>query len=201
MGSTNIELIQKGKLSRNEIYDAFKNQQDQDRLENGHQSGYSGDFQTVSKVDYRLDQVFTSQSEAHDFCLKHASKWDTVVAVYFLDLKVESKRIDKARQAVKALTQDLASLESTPLDKSSGFKTCGACKSRLSMSHVKRSCCPVCQSDLRPKALVKRIESLKAKIKAAQDRLESLVKSERQKALTKAKPSQFSTMLAGWGAC
>ena len=98
------------KASRSEIEAAFRRQQENDRLENGHQDGYSGDFQTVSKVDFHLSQVFTSRNEAFEYCMKNASKWDSVVAVYFLDLKTTpSKRLDGLRQQVETLTQDLRS--------------------------------------------------------------------------------------------
>lgn len=199
MGACSIELIQKGKLSRNEIYDAFKNQQDQDRLENGHQSGYSGDFQTVSKVDYRLDQVFASYSEAHDFCLKHASKWDTVVAVYFFRAKIASKTVDRLTEQVKALSAQLADLERTPLARSKNFQTCGACKSKVSLRHFQGSTCPVCNAYLHPKGLQDRIARLKAKLAAVTAKRDDKIKTERQKAI--AKGSQIETMIAGWGAC
>jgi len=200
MGACNIETTRKGKLSRNEIYDLFKSKQDQDRLENGHQDGYSGDFQTVSKVDYRLDQVFTSYNEAHDFCLKNASKWDTVVAVYFCEVTIESKSLSKLQDRVKALSTQLRDLESKPLTRSKAFHTCGACKSRLLALKVYQSAkCPVCQGDLRPQGLQKRIASLKTKIATVKAKLDAKIKIEREKAIKK--ESQFETMLAGWGAC
>jgi hypothetical protein len=90
MGACNIELIKKGKLTKSEIKKAFKDQQKKDRLDNGTQSGYSGDFQTVGDIDYRLDELFSSRSEAEEFCLKNAVKWDTVVAVYFVNAKNET---------------------------------------------------------------------------------------------------------------
>lgn len=201
MGACNIELTQKGKLSRSEIEAAFRRQQEQDRLENGHQDGYSGDFQTVSKVDCHLSQVFTSHSEAADYCLKHASKWDTVVAVYFLDLQVKTGRIDKAAESLKTLRQDLRNLESTVLDRSKPFRTCPDCKSRLAVQRFNGPACPVCQSDLRPAAFQRRLEALKAKVKAAESRLSDLIKTERDRLASKAKPSQFRTLIAGWGAC
>lgn len=199
MGACNIEFTLKGKKSRNEIYDAFKKQQDQDRLENGRRDGYSGDFQTVSKIDYRLDNVFTSYSEAHDFCLKHASKWETVVAVYFCNVKIESKSIAKLSESLKPLRTQLADLERTPLARTKAFQTCGACKSKVSTSHFHGVTCPVCRADLRPKVLQNKIASLKSKIAKVETKLADKIKTERQKQIEKS--SQIETMVAGWGAC
>jgi Zn finger protein HypA/HybF involved in hydrogenase expression len=204
MGACDISLELKGKASRSEIEAAFRRQQEYDRLENGHQSGYSGDFQTVSKVDCHLGQFFSSRNEAFEYCLKHASKWDTVVAVYFLDLQVKTGRVDKAAESLKTLRQDLRNLESTDLDRSKPFKTCPDCKSRLAVQRFNGPDCPVCQSDLRPAAFRRRLEALKAKVKAAESRLADLIKTERDrldKTVSKAKPSQFRTLIAGRGAC
>lgn len=201
MGACDISFRIGRKASRSEIEAAFRRRQDQDRLENGHQDGYSGDFQTVSKVDFHLSQVFTSQNEAYEYCMKHASKWDTVVAVYFLDLKVKTARIDKAAESLKTLRQDLRNLESTDLDRSKAFQSCQCCKSRVALTFVKRPVCPVCQSDLRPAAFRRRLEALKAKVTKAESRLADLIKTDRDRLASKAKESQFCTLVAGWGAC
>jgi len=199
MGACNIEFTLNKKASRNEIYDAFKKQQDSERSENGHRDGYSGDFQTVHKIDYRLDTVFTSYSEAHDFCLKHASKWETVVAVYFCNVKVESKTVTKLTDQVKALSVQLQDLERTPLARSKAFQTCTACKSKVALKHFHGASCPVCRADLRPKALQARIARLKTKLATLQAKRADKIKTERQKAIEKG--SQVETMVAGWGAC
>jgi len=83
MGATNINHVIKGKATRTDIDKAFRQRQDNDRSENGHQEGYSGDFQTVRSVDYQLHKEFESFKEAEEFCLDQAEKWETVVAVYF----------------------------------------------------------------------------------------------------------------------
>ena len=86
MGATNISHIMRDKLDKPAIEQAFRERQANDRRENGHQEGYSGDFQTVRQVDFRfLGKVFPSYTEAENFCLDKAEKWETVVAVYFAD--------------------------------------------------------------------------------------------------------------------
>lgn len=84
MGAHNIDFELKGKASKSEIENAFKSQRESDAAENGHQHGYSGDFQTVRCVDFKhLGEVFSDYNKAYDFCLEHAEKWETVVAVYY----------------------------------------------------------------------------------------------------------------------
>jgi hypothetical protein len=199
MGACNIELTLDRKASRNEIYDAFKNQQDQDRNENGHRDGYSGDFQTVHKVDYRLDQVFTSYNEAHEYCLKHASKWDTVVAVYYCDGQVKSKALDRLNTQLTALRTKLQDLQAVPLSRAKNFQTCECCKSKVSLKHFQGSSCPVCRTDLRPDRLLRSIATLKGKIDTLTAKRDAKLKDERQKLIAKA--SHIKTMIAGWGAC
>jgi hypothetical protein len=85
MGSDSIFFKVKGKASKDEINKAFKARQESDADENGHRQGYSGDFQTVHKIDFRLYQTdtFESLNEAQEYCLKHAEKFLTVIAVYY----------------------------------------------------------------------------------------------------------------------
>lgn len=83
MGATNIEFILKAKATKTEINKAFKLKRESDKDENGHRSGYSGDFQTVDRVEYHLNQTFETIGDAVDYCLDHAEKWETVIAVYF----------------------------------------------------------------------------------------------------------------------
>ena len=52
MGATNIHIKREGELTKNEILEAFQAQKVEDRFNNGHQDGYSGDFQTVNQVKF-----------------------------------------------------------------------------------------------------------------------------------------------------
>ena len=83
MGACNIDLTIKKKASIDEIRTAFRGQQELDSAYNGHQEGYSGDFQTVQGVELHKDKVFKDYNEAYDYCLDNAEKWDYVVAVYY----------------------------------------------------------------------------------------------------------------------
>jgi hypothetical protein len=83
MGAINIEMVLSGEPSSSEIKEAFKRQQGYDSSRNGHQDGYSGDFQTVDKVVIRMHRVFQSYDDATDYCLSEARKWETVIAVRY----------------------------------------------------------------------------------------------------------------------
>lgn len=90
MGASNIEFRIKGKATRKQIDQRFKEQREEDRDRNGHRDGYSGDFQTVRSVDYKyLSEPFENYDQATDHCLEFAEKWTTVVAVYFKNSKGE----------------------------------------------------------------------------------------------------------------
>lgn len=84
MGACEISFIRDGTLSQNQIEEAFRARQQDDRAQNGHQDGYSGDFQTVNRIEFRTD-VFETRAEAMDYCLSEAQKWDSVIAVMFKD--------------------------------------------------------------------------------------------------------------------
>lgn len=84
MGSSNIGFTIAGKASVEKIKKAFARRVKEDRAYNGHRDGYSGDFQTVSGVNFNhLGQVFKSYNEAQDYALDRSEKWGPAVAVYF----------------------------------------------------------------------------------------------------------------------
>lgn len=86
MGATNICHVMRDKADNPAIEKAFRERQKIDQAENGHRQGYSADFQTVRRIDYRfLGKVYPNYKEAEEVCLEHAQKWETVVAVYFDD--------------------------------------------------------------------------------------------------------------------
>jgi transcription initiation factor IIE alpha subunit len=199
MGASNIEFTMPGKASKDEIKKAFERQQESDRSCNGHREGYSGDFQTVHKVDFHLDKVFLSYDEAHDYCLNKAEKWETVVAVYYSSAKVESKAIDKMNVQIAELQTKLRGLTATPLQRTKKFHTCGKCKSKVSLKHFHGHACPVCEADLRPDRLLKSIATLQAKMDEAIAKRDAKLKEEKQKLISKA--TNLKTMVAGWGAC
>lgn len=81
-GGHDISFSMPESASRADIEKKFRELQESDRLERGHQEGYSGDFQTVNSIDWKHSgKKFTDFNEAYDFALDHAEKWETLVAV------------------------------------------------------------------------------------------------------------------------
>ena len=82
-GASDISFEIPGKADRNAINKKFSQQQKDDADYNGSRDGYSGDFQTVNKVDFNyLGKSFDDMDKAYDFALDKAKKWQTVVALY-----------------------------------------------------------------------------------------------------------------------
>jgi hypothetical protein len=85
-GATNIGFFLPKKATKTEIEAEFKKRRKADAEMNGDSDSYSGDLQTVKRVEYRYlsdSNVFENRSKAEDFCLDKAEKWEFVVAVYF----------------------------------------------------------------------------------------------------------------------
>lgn len=198
MGAHDISFELNNKASKTEIEEAFKRQVDNDSEYNGHREGYSGDFQTVDKVDYtHLGQVFNSYSEAYDYCLKHARKWETVIAVYYVDAPiVKSKLLDRAVTKLKQLHEALANTH--VLDKTNEFKTCKNCKSRIATKYLQYVNCLVCKNDLRTQGLKNKEKAIEEKIKALSTQKEHIIKKLQEKAAKKNK--NVKTLVCGWGA-
>src|SRR5271154_5494849 len=107
MGACDISFTIDSKASVEQIRQAFQRQREQDSEENGHASGYSGDFQTVGGVDFKhLGKVFNSYHDAFEFCMENAQKWEKVLAVYYFNgTPVKSTKLDKLLAKIK-ITQD-----------------------------------------------------------------------------------------------
>lgn len=118
MGAHNIEFEIGKKATTKQIEQAFKQRQKHDKEYNGHREGYSGDFQTVHAVDHHLNKVFDDYNQAHDYCLKHATKWATVVSVYYLKEKPkDNKTLERLKLKKAEIEQKIKDEERKLLDK------------------------------------------------------------------------------------
>lgn len=205
MGAHNIEFdIPDG--PRSDVIKAFKEQRESDRDCNGHQEGYSGDFQTVSDVKIH-DKVFDSYNEAHEYCLDNAQKWDYVVAVKYkqsisnkkslpkkiLDLKNKIKNeIDMLQKLKTSIGEEVVNAKSKTIG-------CKNCDSKINRKFINKNSlsCPVCRSTLLSDTNQKRIKNKEDRIKSLQDNL----KKEESKFLNKNnKLAKLRWLVAGWGA-
>jgi len=194
MGASNIEFEIDKKATMNQINKAFNRQRKQDRSYNGHQEGYSGDFQTVSEIKDHTHKVFNSYNDAQDYCLDHAEKWSYAIAVYY---RIKSNKTNnKLDRFQERLTNELTLLSGIdsglPIAKSLTIG-CKSCKSNVTRSYIKGVICPVCKNDLRSTTAINRVASIKDRI----DKLRKQITLEENKMALK---SPIYTLVCGWGA-
>ncbi len=202
MGACNIEFEMLGAPGILAIQKAFKEQQLTDNRENGSGS-YSGDFQTVDRVNDHTDKTFNSYDEAHDYCMKNAQKWDFVVAVRYHFIKsgvfVKSAKLLKLEEKLKDLNSKQNESHKTTF-KMPAFKTCEGCESKINTKHMRGVKCPVCgEGDFRPLSVQRSELALKSKIADAGADVKAQLKIEHEK--TMKKNGSVGTLIAGWGAC
>lgn len=214
MGAYDISFTLPGTYTWKQVQDAFIDRQERDANENGHSGGYSGDFQTVRKVvNHDHKGIFSKHSEAQEYCLKNAVKWESVVAVKVaVTGKVEANaKVNKLRTKYEALNQvkDLAfkEMEADACGKLLGaFVTCKHCKARLPVKFTRsngtinslRLNCPLCDNSFASKS--KQVKVTKARENAEKVRLEIDKEMEvlREKAVSKSKETEW--LICGWGA-
>lgn len=200
MGACDISLIIGKKATVKEILEAFHAQREEDRIQNGHQDGYSGDFQTVDRVEYHLDQVFTSYSEAMEYCLARSEKFCNVVAVYYIQVDIEaSAKQKKLEEKIVKLKEEQVKLHR--FQDKTGFVKCKHCGSRLNKKHMVYKTCRLCSQPLLTGAEQRKAERLDSAIKQAQEKIALLVAEARKKAVEKNGQKNLKTLIAGWGAC
>lgn len=78
MGACSMGFSAKISFTTAEVNKLFKENQECDASNHG--SSYGGGFATVNRVVFK-DKVFDNHEDADDFCLDHAEKWSTVIAV------------------------------------------------------------------------------------------------------------------------
>lgn len=207
MGACDISFNLDGKKTFSDVLKAFKRQQEIDSEENGHAQGYSGDFQTVNRVLDHSDKVFNSEGEAQDYCLKHATKGDSVIAVkykvigkvtYPKSIERLKLRLGQANEKLKAINVKLVSLSDKRIV-GKKFVTCLSCKSRVNGGFIKESKCPVCHLSFITKTERKQLEGCKKVIQDLQTKLTTEYSKAKEKAA--AKSTQTEWLVAGWGAC
>lgn len=199
MGASDISFEINKKATEKEVLDSFNRQRDRDSDENGHQQGYSGDFQTVDTVKCHFDKVFTSYNEAFDYCLEKAEKWCYAVAVHYIDIQAKkTKQEDKLQEKISQLATSLRELSF--MNKQEGFTKCSGCGSKLANKHLRTKNCLVCGITLFTKSELKKKDKLNSKINELKGKLDAIRKVAQEKAVKKAKSKNVKTLVAGWGA-
>ena len=200
MGACDISFTIGGKASRIEVETAFKKRREKDAAYNGHQDGYSGDFQTVNRVEYHLDRLFTSYNDALEYCLEKAEKFEHVVAVYYIQVSVEKTKLQvKLEEKIVKLKEEERLLYL--VDDKPGFFKCSHCGSRLNKKHMRHKVCRLCDHSLLTRRELYKAERIAAKIKNTQGLIDKIQAEQKAKALAKNGEKNLKTLVAGWGAC
>lgn len=209
MGACDISFTLDGNKSRSDVTAAFEAKKLNDQSYNGHQEGYSGDFQTVDDVKFH-DRIFDTEKEAFEYCLNNAKKWEYVVAVKYKniqEIKPDTKHT-KLKIKLTAMENQLNAMEKqfteqlTAKLKSVEFLTHKDCKSRVATKFIfnhYRLACPVCNGSLLSASDQNKRAKLKAKIEELKKQIEEHTKQLTAKAAEKVKDTTW--LVAGWGAC
>lgn len=200
MGACDISFIIGKKATEREVKEALESQRAEDNSYNGHQEGYSGDFQTVSGVTCDFSKVFTSYSEAKDYCLSNTEKWGDALAVHFVDISVpRTKAETKIEERIVKLKDEQRTLHR--FENQTGFVKCKHCGSRLNKKHLVHKTCRLCSQPLLTNAEQRKADRLDSTINQLQEKLAQLRTLARQKAIEKNGQKNIKTLVAGWGAC
>jgi hypothetical protein len=160
MGAVDIWFISDGKMSKSEIEAKIEQKRDQDRSYNGHQEGYSGDWQTINHIAFP-GNFFKTKDEAFEYCRENCDK-RSGLAVRFKSVDENSikanKKLLKAEELIKEclkleeeiykkITETKASIFEEAKSSKSKSIGCKECGSSINRAHLKSMNCPVCQND------------------------------------------------------
>ena len=179
MGSNFVDYKYGKKLTKEQISKEFKNRQEEGRDYNGHQDGYSGDFQTVNCVTIK-DNVFNTLQEALDYIDNNASKWENAVATYYTE-KTSSKTSEKVKSQLNKAREDIIILKGSIIQsiKNAKSKTigCKKCESKINRRYISRPACVVCGGELRSTTDLNRINRAELKVNTLTERYNKSLKS------------------------
>lgn len=181
MGAIDIYYTVDGTLSESKVRAAHEKRLDDNRRRNGHQEGYSGDWQTIAEIDFYPDKVFKNFQEAYDHCSSQCEKWSGM-AVKFRGTDDSEYRKDKTwikayenvkeswekvREEENKLRQKRSQLFEELKEAKSKKITCKTCDSSLSRAHLKNSNCPLCDTELLSATALTQIERCEERINKA----------------------------------
>lgn len=226
MGSCSISLTVQGNL-RSDVEEALRIQRQEDSRYNGHQEGYSGDWQTIRDINY-VNETFVDEKEAYEYCLKNSKKWEATAVKVYKDLKVNHKELIKIGKKIAYLNKKLSTLEGkyrdwlhstwakrAPVVAKAKTCKCNNCKSTINMEYNEpissfqgptTYTCPVCRRGMLTAAQLKRSDKYQDDIKALKLEVENTRKNYRSTEVDlKNKSVNSSTktywLVAGWAAC
>jgi len=175
MGADYISLTYKGSLTKDQVAKKVNGQRKEDRSYNGHQEGYSGDWQTISDIGYKASKVFDTFDEAYDWCVDKTEKHSGTAVKYREYPKVPNNKITDLKTKITEASNSLATLRSKTSEalKKATSKTIGCknCDSKISREYLRGPKCPVCSTELRSTTDLNRISKHEDKIKELNKKL------------------------------
>jgi hypothetical protein len=79
MGATDIALTIPKRATNKEVHAALNAARAENAACNGHQDGYSGDWQTIYRISFIPGRVFNTRREAEDFAWNKCEKGEAFV--------------------------------------------------------------------------------------------------------------------------
>jgi hypothetical protein len=199
MGGHSIDEQFPKKMSQSQLDNWLCGRKQDDRLENGHQHGYSGDWQTIKCIDLK-NKTFNNYDDAWDYAVTNAEKWADAVAVYYtkIDESIINKKLSKDGQRLLALKENhfelTKNLHAAINNAKSNSVSCKACSSKVNRAYIRLALCPVCNETLLSATALKRLDALNTKITA----LKKSIKQKRQKLeALQAKKAKVYTLVVG----
>lgn len=197
MGAHSIELDFDGKLTKSQILSKIEKQRKEDREYNGHQEGYSGEWQTIPDIAFREHRIFDSYNDAHEYCLENAEKWSYAIAVKYRpdgkDSRVLANMKEKLRELIEQRDNLARSLQDAINEAKSKTIGCTSCESKINRKFVKRAKCPVCDELLLSQTAINRIRS-------SNEKVEKLKKKVKDREIQESAKNEPRWLVAGWAA-
>lgn len=171
--------------SRSDLQKWVNKVQESVAFEEGH--SYSGEWNMCSgNLDFSFSEqkVFASADEAEEFIADHHEKWEPLLAVKAyssqdMPPKAQSdKLLSDLLKKANDLNLQIAGMSGAVLARvksgKSKLKACDHCDSRISVSHLHSTRCPVCRTEfLFTETDTKRLQALEVKSKEAKAKYEA----------------------------
>lgn len=82
MGACTVSFTIKGEATPAQVHAELETLRAEEAYQNGHQEGYSGDFQTIYDIRFPNKPVFESGNEAVEWCWNNCEKREALCVKY-----------------------------------------------------------------------------------------------------------------------
>ena len=189
MGACNIHFTLKGQVNEDKIIKAVNKQRREDKKRNGHQEGYSGDWQTVGNPDLHA-KIFSSRENAVAWCYENVEKRDSLAVHYReIDTSIIDKKLkplhDKIDAAKYKYNQILLDARDKIKNAQSKLVSCKKCQSKINRAYVSTGKCLICSETLLSETALNKLKryndkffALQRQVNEKREQLENKLKSK-----------------------